>query len=49
MIDVTKISKTDGKLLATPLLPILQKFYENPENEIKFQEWLAKRNEKLAS
>lgn len=47
MIDVNKIPKTEGMLLAKGLLPILQEFYKNPENEKKFEIWLRRRKQKL--
>lgn len=37
-----KITLTDEQIndLARPLVRILEAFYQNPENEKKFQEWL---------
>lgn len=42
-IDVSKISKAEGRLIGLRFKDLLEKFYSNPENERKFQEWLAKR------
>jgi len=35
--------KPDYQPLAQSLLPVIRAFYENPENEKEFQEWLKKR------
>ena len=45
-IDVSKISKAEGRLIGLRFKGLLEKFYSNPENERKFQEWYAKRQQK---
>jgi hypothetical protein len=44
-IDCSKISKTDRRLLAITFYDAVTKFYDNPENKRRFDEWSAKRAE----
>lgn len=39
------LSTTQVNDLASPLVGIITKFYEDPKNEEDFQQWLQQRNE----
>ena len=47
-IDLSLIPPADLELLAATFLQAARRFYENPENEMRFQEWLHQRNTKQA-
>lgn len=38
-LDTSKISKTDERNLAQAFLSAAKRFYEDPENVRKFEEW----------
>ena len=40
----TQISKTDVSNLAQAVITAAQKFYENPENVRKFEEWKRQKD-----
>ncbi|MDR1167397.1 MAG: hypothetical protein LBK53_00710 [Heliobacteriaceae bacterium] len=43
MLDVTKISKEDRRAIAIDLLPILERYYDDPEVRKDFEDWLEKQ------
>lgn len=47
MIDVTKISKEDRRAIARDLLPILERYYDDPEVRKDFEEWKKKRDKEI--
>ena len=46
-IDLSKMSQIDWRLLSSTLYNAIKKFYENPENLRRFEEWQKKRGEQL--
>ena len=45
-IDVSKISETDGRIIARQFLKILERDYENPAIRADFEKWRAERDRK---
>ncbi len=43
VIDVSRISKTDQKLIARRFLPLVEEFFKDPKNQVEFEEWKQKR------
>lgn len=41
--DISQISKADRRNLAAAFYKAIKKFYENPENLARFEEWNAQR------
>ena len=46
-IDLSKMSQIDRRLLSSTLYNAIKKYYENPENLRRFEEWQKKRGEQL--
>lgn len=46
VIDVSLISKAEGRIIGFHWYEMLERFYSNPEIEAKFQEWVKEKNEK---
>ena len=42
-IDLSKMSQIDRRLLSSTLYNAIKKYYENPENLRRFEEWQKKR------
>lgn len=45
-IDVSKISETDGRIIARQFLKILERDFENPAIRADFEKWRAERDRK---
>lgn len=43
-IDVSQIPKVELDILCATFLEAVQRFYEDPENRRRFEEWRSKRN-----
>ncbi|DAA84962.1 TPA: hypothetical protein CPT92_06840 [Candidatus Gastranaerophilales bacterium HUM_13] len=43
-IDVSKISETDGRIIARQFLKILERDFENPAIRADFEKWRAERD-----
>lgn len=43
-IDVSQIPKVELNILCATFLDAVQRFYEDPENRRRFEEWCSKRN-----
>lgn len=43
-IDVSQIPKVELNILCATFLDAVQRFYEDPENRRRFEEWRSKRN-----
>ena len=43
-IDTSQIPAVEVMLLSATVLKAVQAFYEDPENQRRFQEWLNERN-----
>lgn len=48
-VDCSKISNTERKLLASTILDAVNRFYDDPVNVKKFNEWLPKYQERKAA
>lgn len=44
-IDVSKISETDGRIIARQFLKILERDFENPVIRADFEKWRAERKQ----
>lgn len=44
-IDVSKISETDGRIIARQFLTILERDFENPAIMADFEKWRAERKQ----
>lgn len=44
MINLELIDKEEQRKIAQAFLPLIEKFYENPENKKAFQKWLKNKN-----
>lgn len=42
-INIDEIPPIEGRLLAKAFLPMVERFYENPENHEKFKAWKKQR------
>ena len=45
-IDVSKISETDGRIIARQFLKILERDFKNPAIRADFEKWRAERDRK---
>ncbi len=45
MIDVSLISKEEGRIIGLHWYEMLERFYSNPEIEAKFQEWVRNKHD----
>lgn len=45
VIDVSLISKAEGRIIGFHWYEMLERFYSNPEIEAKFQEYVKAKNE----
>jgi hypothetical protein len=43
MIDTSKISAVDVRMLGSTTLDAVRRFYDDPENQRQFDEWLKNR------
>lgn len=43
-IDTSQIPAVEVQILSATVLKSVQAFYENPENQRRFEEWLKQRN-----
>lgn len=43
-IDTSQIPAVEVQILSATVLKSAQAFYENPENQRRFEEWLKQRN-----
>lgn len=43
-IDTSQIPAVEVQILSATVLKSVQAFYENPENQRRFEEWLNQRN-----
>lgn len=39
MIDLKLIDKREQRKIARTFLPLIEQFFENPENQRKFEKW----------
>lgn len=44
-IDLNKVPPAEMRVLCETLLEAVKRFYDDPENRRKYEEWLAKRKE----
>lgn len=44
MINLELIDKKEQRQIAKRFLPLIEKFYENPENKKAFHKWLKLRD-----
>jgi len=45
--DYRQLPDLDQKLFCFSVIEAIKRFYDNPENEKAFQEWLAKKEKEL--
>lgn len=43
VIDPTKIPKVEQNNLCSAILPAVNRFFENPENQKKFNDWKSRK------
>ena len=48
-IDISQIPAVEVQILSATVLKSVQAFYENPENQHRFEEWMAARNKEVAN